>query len=86
MRSRTSASTSSRSSTARRTPRRSICRDDWLARIANPDRFTNPRKFRETVKDGYKLIYQKDLTDEQIRAILELEQNKDSAGYVDIFG
>ena len=38
------------------------------------------------MKDGYKLIYQKDMTDEQLRFILELEQNKDSAGYVDLFG
>jgi iron complex transport system substrate-binding protein len=60
--------------------------DDWLARVANPARFTDAAKFRDTVKDGYKLIYQKDLTEDQIRFILELEQNKDSAGYVDIFG
>jgi iron complex transport system substrate-binding protein len=60
--------------------------DDWLARVANPARFPEPKKFRDTVKDGYKLIYQKDLTDDQIRFILEIDQNKDSAGYVDIFG
>ena len=60
--------------------------DDWLARVANPDKFAEPKKFRDTVKDGYKLIYQKDITDDQLRFILELEQNKDSAGYVDIFG
>jgi iron complex transport system substrate-binding protein len=60
--------------------------DDWLARVANPAKFTEPKKFRATVKDGYKLIYQKDITDDQLRFILELEQNKDSAGYVDIFG
>ncbi|MBL8893290.1 MAG: ABC transporter substrate-binding protein [Rhizobiales bacterium] len=60
--------------------------DDWLARIANPDYFKNPKEFGETVKAGYKLIYQKDLTDEQLRAIMEFEQNKDSAGYSDIFG
>ena len=60
--------------------------DDWLARVANPAKFPEPKTFPATVKDGYKLIYQKDLTDEQIRFILELEQNKDSAGYLDIFG
>lgn len=60
--------------------------DDWLARIANPKRFEGAKVFRETLKDGYQLIYQKDLTDDQIRFILELEQNKDSAGYSDIFG
>jgi iron complex transport system substrate-binding protein len=60
--------------------------DDWLARVANPARFPEAGKFKDTVKDGYKLIYRKDLTDDQIRFILELDQNKDSAGYVDIFG
>jgi iron complex transport system substrate-binding protein len=60
--------------------------DDWLARIANPDYFKNPKEFGETVRASYKLIYQKDLTDEQFRAIMEFEQNKDSAGYSDIFG
>ena len=60
--------------------------DDWLARVANPAHFTSAGKFQDTLKDGYKLIYQKDVTDEQIRFILELEQNKESAGYVDIFG
>jgi len=60
--------------------------DDWLARVANPAHFPEPKAFRQTVKEGYKLIYQKDLTDDQIRFILELEQNKESAGYVDIFG
>jgi iron complex transport system substrate-binding protein len=60
--------------------------DDWLARVANPARFSSAGKFHDTLKDGYKLIYQKDITDEQIRFILELEQNKDSAGYVDLFG
>jgi iron complex transport system substrate-binding protein len=60
--------------------------DDWLARVAHPVRFKEAGKFQDTLKDGYKLIYQKDLTDEQVRFILELEQNKDSAGYVDLFG
>jgi iron complex transport system substrate-binding protein len=60
--------------------------DDWLARVANPARFKESTPFQDTIKDGYKLIYQKDLTDEQVRFILELEQNKESAGYVDLFG
>jgi iron complex transport system substrate-binding protein len=60
--------------------------DDWLARVAHPARFSDAAKFQDTLKDGYKLIYQKGITDEQIRFILELEQNKDSAGYVDLFG
>jgi hypothetical protein len=38
------------------------------------------------MKSGYKLIYRKDLTDDQVRAILELDENQDSAGYHDIFG
>ena len=60
--------------------------DDWLARVANPSRFQDSKAFRETIKAGYKIIYQKDLTEDQIRSVLELEQNKDSAGYSDIFG
>ena len=60
--------------------------DDWLARIAHPDLFKDPKAFRGTVKDSYKMIYQQDLTDAQIRTILELDQNNGSAGYADIFG
>jgi iron complex transport system substrate-binding protein len=60
--------------------------DDWLARVAHPARFSSAGKFQDAVKDGYKLIYQTDITDEQVRFILELEQNKGSAGYVDLFG
>ena len=60
--------------------------DDWLARVANPAHFSSAGKFQDTLQDGYKLIYRKDLTEEQVRFILELEQNKDSAGYVDLFG
>jgi len=60
--------------------------DDWLARIANPTFFQNPKEFREVVRAGYKLVYQKDLTDDLLRAILELDENKDSASYSDIFG
>jgi iron complex transport system substrate-binding protein len=60
--------------------------DEWLARVANPAHFSSAGKFHDTLKESYKLIYQKDITDGQIRFILELEQNKDSAGYVDLFG
>jgi iron complex transport system substrate-binding protein len=60
--------------------------DDWLARVAHPALFQNPKAFRDTIKDSYKLIYQKDLTDLQIQEILELDQNKGSTGYSDIFG
>lgn len=60
--------------------------DDWLARIANPASFSNPKEFVDVVKEGYKLVYQKDISDEQLRNILELDENKDSAGYLDIFG
>ncbi|MDQ7247908.1 ABC transporter substrate-binding protein [Dongia sedimenti] len=59
--------------------------DDWLARVAHPDLFKGD-KFAGTVKDSYKLIYLKDVTDDQLKSILEIEQNKDSAGYSDIFG
>nr|WP_298682474.1 ABC transporter substrate-binding protein [uncultured Dongia sp.] len=60
--------------------------DDWLARVAHPERFKDAKNFGETLKEGYSLVYRRDLTEEQIRFILELEQNKDSAGYLDIFG
>lgn len=60
--------------------------DDWLARVAHPARFEGAKAFSDTVKEGYKLVYQRDLTAEQLRFILELEQNRESAGYVDIFG
>jgi iron complex transport system substrate-binding protein len=60
--------------------------DEWLARVAHPGLFPNPKAFRTTIKDDYKLIYQKDLTEDQMKSILEIEQNKDSAGYADIFG
>lgn len=60
--------------------------DDWLARVAHPELFSDPKAFRTTVKDSYKLIYQKDVTEDQIKSILEIEQNKDSSGYADIFG
>ena len=59
--------------------------DEWLARVAHPDLFPE-KTFTTTVKDAYKLIYQKDLTDDQVKRVLELEQNKDSAGYNDILG
>ena len=60
--------------------------DDWLARVAHPERFTSAKDFRETMKAGYQLIFRKALTEEQIRSILELDQNHDSAGYQEIFG
>ena len=60
--------------------------DDWLARVAHPERFEKAADFRQTMKAGYQLIYRKDLTDDQLRAILELDENQDSAGYRDIFG
>ena len=60
--------------------------DDWLARVAHPDLFKDPKAFRTTIKDSYKLIYLKDLTEDQVKSILELEQNKDSTGYNSILG
>ena len=48
--------------------------------------FTSAKDFRETMKAGYQLIFRKALTEEQIRSILELDQNHDSAGYQEIFG
>ncbi len=60
--------------------------DDWLARVAHPDLFPDQKAYRGTVKDSYKLIYQKEVTEDQLKSILEIEQNKDSKGYSDIFG
>jgi iron complex transport system substrate-binding protein len=60
--------------------------DDWLARIAHPELFKDAKPFSAAMTDSYKLIYQKDLTADQIKKVLELEQNKDSAGYNDILG
>jgi iron complex transport system substrate-binding protein len=60
--------------------------DVWLARIAHPDLFKSAEAFSATMTDSYKVIYQKALTEGQIKSILELEQNKDSAGYSDILG
>ncbi len=59
--------------------------DEWLARVAHPDLFPE-KNFTATVKDAYKLIYQKDVTEDQVKSILELEQNKGSTGYNDILG
>lgn len=60
--------------------------DAWLARVAHPDLFKSAQPFSATMTESYKLIYQKDLTADQVKSILETEQNKASAGYSDIFG
>jgi len=60
--------------------------DEWLARVAHPDLFPDKKAFKTTIKDAYKLIYQKDITEDQVKSILELDQNKDSTGYNDILG
>ena len=60
--------------------------DDWLARVAHPELFPDLKAFPGAVKDVYKTIYGKDLTDQQIESIFEFDQNKDSAGYADVFG
>lgn len=60
--------------------------DDWLARVAHPDLFKDAQPFGAAMKDSYKVIYQKDLTEDQVKKVLELEQNNDSAGYSNILG
>ncbi len=60
--------------------------DEWLARVAHPDLFPDKKAFKPTITDAYKLIYQKDITEDQVKSILELEQNKESTGYNDILG
>ncbi len=56
----------------------------WLAAIAHgadvaPD-------FRKQIRDTYKLIYGAELTDGQLKAILESEANAPTTKYVELFG
>ena len=56
----------------------------WLAAIAHPD--TADKNFRGRVRDAYRTIYGKEVTDELLDLVLEIEANKGSAGYADLFG
>jgi iron complex transport system substrate-binding protein len=56
----------------------------WLAAIAHPD--VADKNFRGRVKDAYRTIYGKDVTEEVLDLVLEIEANKGSAGYSDLFG
>jgi iron complex transport system substrate-binding protein len=56
----------------------------WLAAIAHPD--SAEGDFRDRVKDAYRTIYHKEITDAQLDSILEKEANKSSASYSDLFG
>ena len=56
----------------------------WLAAIAHPD--MADKNFRGRVRDAYRTIYGKEVTDELLDSVLEIEANKGSAGYADLFG
>jgi len=56
----------------------------WLAAIAHPD--TADDNFRDRVRDAYRTIYGKEITDAQLDSVLEIDANKGSAGYADLFG
>ena len=55
----------------------------WLAAIAHPE--TAEKGFRERVKEAYRTIYGKDVSDDQVDRVLETDA-KDSAGYAELFG
>ena len=38
------------------------------------------------MKDAYRTIYGKEVTDELLDSVLEIEANKGSAGYAELFG
>jgi len=58
----------------------------WLARITHPEDFAGQPAFRDTIKATFKEIYGKDLTEDQVDRILELEANGISADYAEIIG
>ncbi len=41
--------------------------DEWLARVAHPDLFPDKKAFKTSITDAYKLIYQKDITEDQLQ-------------------
>ena len=56
----------------------------WLAAIAHGADFAP--EFRAQIRDVYRLIYGADLTDAQLEAILESEENAPTNKYVELFG
>ncbi|QRM53587.1 ABC transporter substrate-binding protein [Sinorhizobium sp. BG8] len=57
---------------------------EWLAAIAHGADFAPD--FKKQISDTYKLIYGAELTDDQLKAILESESNAPASKYVEIFG
>lgn len=56
----------------------------WFAEIGYPDLFT--ADMRGLVKDGFKLLYGKELSAGQIDQLMQMEWNGKSAGYAGTFG
>ena len=56
----------------------------WFAEIGYPDLFD--ANMRTVVADGFKLLYDKELTDAQIDSLMQMDWNGESAGYADAFG
>jgi iron complex transport system substrate-binding protein len=56
----------------------------WLAAIAHPE--TAEGNFRERVKEAYRTIYGKEVSDSQVDRVLEMDANKDSSRYAELFG
>lgn len=56
----------------------------WFAEIGYPDLFT--ADMRALVKDGFKLLYGKELSAGQIDQLMQMEWNGKSAGYAETFG
>jgi len=57
---------------------------EWLAAIAHGGDFAP--NFKKQIFDVYKLIYGAELTDAQVKAILETESNAPANRYVELFG
>lgn len=57
----------------------------WLARITHPEDFADQPAFRDTVRADFKTIYGKDLSDELISAMIEMDANGASANYRTLF-
>jgi len=57
---------------------------EWLAAVAHGADFAPD--FRKQIRDAYKLIYGAELTDDQLKAILESDSNAPADKYVHLFG
>lgn len=56
----------------------------WFAEIGYPDLFA--ADMRKAIRDGFRLLYAKELNDAQIDALLQMPWNGGSAGYAAAFG